>query len=58
MNRRGLSEGGGSARDVEPEQYRLAGTDFLGAMVVNFSSQSAKIRNQTQAGDERVQENR
>ena len=58
MNRHGSSsEGGGSARDVELERCCLAGTDFLGAMVVNFDSQSAKIRNQTQTGDERAQEN-
>ena len=36
----------------------MAGTDFLGAMEVGFGSQFQKLRNQTQAGDERVQENR
>ena len=31
---------------------------LLGAVVVNFGAQFAKIRNQTQAGDERAQDNR
>ena len=30
---------------------------LLGGLVVNFGSHLAKIRNQTQVGDERAQEN-
>ena len=36
MNRRGSSEGGGAAREVEPERCLLARVDFLGAIRVDF----------------------
>ena len=43
MNQRGSFGGGGVAYEVEPERCRLAGTDFLGAMVVVIWSKSTKI---------------
>ena len=32
MNFYGLSEGGGGARDVDPDLFLFIGTDFLGAI--------------------------
>ena len=52
-----LSGGGGSARDVEPDRCCLAGTDFLGAMVVDFGYRSAKTTNLMKAGDEKAAKN-
>ena len=42
MKRRISSEGGGAARDVEPEWCRLAGAVFLGAIVVTDGSKFEK----------------
>ena len=42
MKRRGSSGGGGATLDVEPEWCRLAGTVFLGAIVVNDGSKFEK----------------
>ena len=42
MNQRGSSGEGGVARDVEPERCRLAGTVFLGAIVVAVGYKSTK----------------
>ena len=42
MNRYGSSEGGGAARELEPDRFRLAQVDFLGAMEVDLWSRSTK----------------
>ena len=42
MNQRVLSGGGGATSDVEPERCRLAGTVFLGAIIVTDDSKSEK----------------
>ena len=42
MNRLGSSGGGGAAHDVELERFCLAGTDFLGSIVVAIGYKSAK----------------
>ena len=42
MKRRGSSGEGGASRDVEPEQCCLAGTVFLGSIVVTDGSKSVK----------------
>ena len=51
MKQRGSSEGGGAAWDVEPERCRLAGTFFLGAIVVMEDLKSEK-KNGTQEEQE------
>ena len=43
MNRCGSFEGGGAAREVEPDRYHLVGVDFLGAMEVDLWGGYAKI---------------
>ena len=42
MKWRASSEGGGAARDVEPERCRLAGMVFFGAIMVIDGSKSKK----------------
>ena len=53
MKWHGSSEGGGAARDVEPELCCLAGTVFLGAIVVtNGSKSEIKNAHKKKIGDE------
>ena len=49
MKQRGSSGGGGVARDVELEQCHLAGTLFLGAIVVTDGSKSEKKKKKKKA---------
>ena len=52
MKRRGSSGGEGATRDVEPERCRLAGTVFLGTIIVTDGSKSEKKCTQEEIGDE------
>ena len=42
MNRCGSFGGGGATHEVEPDRWRLAGVDFLGAMEVDLGMQIYK----------------
>ena len=43
MNRCGSSEGGGTAREVEPDHCHFVGVNFLGAMEVDMWGRFSKI---------------
>ena len=52
MNRYGSSEGGGAARELEPDRFRLAQVDFLGAMEVDLWSRSTKKKKKKKTREE------